>query len=136
KPGKESLLAMQGELPQPRKSFGIFLQAPWDRTYKGRLDDKMYPHDPIVPRDATAPREAAMGPATLVVARSARDLVERPRRPAPAHREASLRSAGAPAPAPHSPPASAPAAPAVAAKRPRPFAEDWSAPGTPRPPTT
>src|SRR5206468_4715350 len=94
KPGKESLLAMQGELPQPRKSFGIFLQAPWDRTYKGRLDDKMYPHDPIVPREATAPREAAMGPATLVVARSARDLVERPRRPAPAHPQASLRSAG------------------------------------------
>ena len=136
--GKEALLAMQGELPQPRKSFGIFLQAPWDRAYKGRLDDKMYPHDPIVPREATAPREAAMGPATLVVARSARDLVERPRRPAPAHPEASLRSAGVHAPAATTDTAPAPgrAAPAVAAKRPRPFAEDWSAPGTPRPPTT
>ena len=107
--GKEALLAMQGELPQPRKSFGIFLQAPWDRAYKGRLDDKMYPHDPIVPREATAPREAAMGPATLVVARSARDLVERPRRPTPAHREASLRPAGVPVPAATTDTAPAPA---------------------------
>src|SRR2546427_793593 len=64
-----------------RKVFGIPLQAPWDRAYRGRLDDKLPPNDPIVPRGVTAPREAAMGPATLVVAAAARELVEKPRRP-------------------------------------------------------
>ncbi|TMF28277.1 MAG: hypothetical protein E6I28_00830, partial [Chloroflexi bacterium] len=79
--GKETLMQLQDELPKPTKRFGILLQAPWDRAYRGRLQDKLTPHDPIVPRETTAPREAAMGPATLVVANAARDLVERPRRP-------------------------------------------------------
>src|SRR5256886_6039054 len=58
--GKDILLALQDTLPKPRKQFGILLQAPWDRAYKGRLEDKLVPHDPIVPREVTAPREAAM----------------------------------------------------------------------------
>jgi dipeptidyl aminopeptidase/acylaminoacyl peptidase len=120
--GKETLMELQDELPKPKKAFGILLQAPWDRAYRGRLQDKMYPHEPIVPRETTAPREAAMGPATLVVAERARDLVERPRRPVRAA-PAATASAGA-------------AEKTRATKRPRSFAEDWSAPGTPRPPTT
>jgi dipeptidyl aminopeptidase/acylaminoacyl peptidase len=120
--GKDNLLALQDELPKPTKQFGILLQAPWDRAYRGRLEDKLVPHDPIVPREVTAPREAAMGPETLVVATAARDLVERPRRPTPA-----TPSATATAPAQQ---------PARATKRPKSFAEDWSARGSPRPPTT
>jgi dipeptidyl aminopeptidase/acylaminoacyl peptidase len=127
--GKDNLLALQEELPKPRKKFGIFLQAPWDRAYKGRLEDKLVPHDPIVPREVTTPREAAMGPATLVVATAARDLVERPRRPA--------RRGGEP-PHPLTASSQAKSADRVArvTARPRSFAEDWSAPGTARPPTT
>jgi len=120
--GKDNLLALQDELPKPPKQFGILLQAPWDRAYKGRLEDKLVPHDPIVPREVTAPREAAMGPETLVVATAARELVERPRRPTPA-------AAGATAAGPAQPPAKA-------TKRPRSFAEDWTARSSPRPPTT
>jgi len=82
--GRDTLLFLQRELYQPTKRFGILLQAPWDREYKGRLEDKLVPHDPIVPREVTAAREAAMGPETLVVATAARELVERPRRPTPA----------------------------------------------------
>src|SRR3989441_3931601 len=122
--GKDDLLQLQNELPKPRKQFGILLQAPWDRAYRGRLDDKLTPNDPIVPREVTAPREAAMGPETLVVATTARELVERPRRPVqggglPPH---PLRDAGG----------------TLAAKsaRPRSFAEDWGAAATARPPTT
>ena len=120
--GKDNLLALQEELPKPRKQFGILLQAPWDRAYKGRLEDKLVPHDPIVPREVTAPREAAMGPETLVVASAARELVERPRRPIPA-----APSAMATAPVQQSP---------KATNRPKSFAEDWAARGSPRPPTT
>ena len=120
--GKDNLLALQEELPKPRKQFGILLQAPWDRAYKGRLEDKLVPHDPIVPREVTAPREAAMGPETLVVASEARQLVERPRRPIPA-----APSATGTAPAQQAP---------KATKRPKSFAEDWAARGSPRPPTT
>src|ERR671935_20122 len=84
--GNGRSFALQEELPKPREQFGILLQAPWDRAYKGRLEDKLAPHDPIVPRASTAPREVAMGPATLIVANTARDLVERPRRPASSER--------------------------------------------------
>ena len=79
--GKDELLRLQRELPKARKRFGILLQAPWDRGYKGRLDDQMT-HNPIVPTDTTSPREAAMGPATLIVASASRDAMARPRRPA------------------------------------------------------
>lgn len=120
--GKDNLLALQDELPKPRKQFGILLQAPWDRAYKGRLEDKLVPHDPIVPREVTAPREAAMGPETLVVATAARELVERPRRPVPATTNATTSGAAQQA--------------AKTTKRPKSFAEDWDAHGTARPPTT
>src|SRR5919204_1781338 len=133
--GKDTLLALQEELPKPRKQFGILLQAPWDRAYKGRLEDKLAPHDPIVPRESTAPREVAMGPATLVVANTARDLVERPRRPASSERvRIAGESEGARAAAPAA--QERRAAPGPTTKRPRSFAEDWAAAGSARPPTT
>jgi dipeptidyl aminopeptidase/acylaminoacyl peptidase len=126
--GKDNLLTLQDELPKPRKQFGILLQAPWDREYKGRLEDKLVPHDPIVPREVTAPREAAMGPETLVVAITARELVERPRRPVGSARASGAgESEGARGQAP---------AKERATKRPKSFAEDWDARGTARPPTT
>ena len=126
--GKDTLLALQDQLPKPRKQFGILLQAPWDRAYKGRLEDKLVPHDPIVPREVTTSREAAMGPATLVVASAARDLVEAPRRP--------IQRGGLP-PRPLAVAGDKPASPGASlSKRPRSFAEDWRARGTPRPPTT
>ena len=122
--GKDTLRSLQQELPRPKKQFGILLQAPWDRAYKGRLEDKLSPHDPVVPRETTAPREAAMGTATLVVATGARELVERPRRPTPST-------------APPPPAVLAPADQRTGQQsRPRSFAEDWGAPSTPRPPTT
>ena len=121
--GKDTLLLLQRELPRPNKQFSILLPPPWDRAYAGRLEDKMIHNDKIVPKEETAPREAAMGPATLVVAREARDLIERAKRPVPA---------GAVASAAGGPPPSAPRD----AKRPQPFAEDWKAPGTAQPPTT
>ena len=120
--GKDNLLTLQDELPKPRKQFGILLQAPWDRAYKGRLEDKLVPHDPIVPREVTASREAAMGPETLVVADAARELVERPRRPVPAGTTAAA--------------SVAPQQAAKASKRPKSFAEDWNARASARPPTT
>ncbi len=79
--GKDGLLIAQQELPKPRKRFGVLLDAPWDRGYKGRLEDKMYHNDPIVPREVTSPREAAMGPETLVVADATRGKMERAPRP-------------------------------------------------------
>ncbi|MBI2772870.1 MAG: hypothetical protein HYX56_00030 [Chloroflexi bacterium] len=79
--GKDGFLAMQSELPRPHKRFGILLDAPWDRAYKGRLEDKMYPHDPIVPREVTVGREAAMGPETLVVADVTRERLAKAPRP-------------------------------------------------------
>jgi dipeptidyl aminopeptidase/acylaminoacyl peptidase len=84
----------------------------------------MTDHDLIVPKEETAPREAAMGLNTLVVSRQARDLIERARRPLPATPAASAGNGGTPP------------APPKATKRPQPFAEDWAAPGTERPPTT
>src|SRR5437868_3003852 len=144
--GKETLMQLQAELPKPQKRFGILLQAPWDGAYRGRLQDKMVPHDPIVPREVTTAREAAMGPATLVVSTASRELVERPRKPvlsrglapAPPHspqREAS--SLPAQGPAPTSVAGAGPRTPSLSsAGRPRAFADDWNATSTPRPPTT
>ena len=79
--GKDGLLAMQQELPRPTKRFSILLDVPWDRGYKGRLEDKMSHHDPIVPREVTVAREAGMGPETLVVSEVTRDRMERAPRP-------------------------------------------------------
>jgi dipeptidyl aminopeptidase/acylaminoacyl peptidase len=139
--GKDNLLALQDELPKPPKQFGILLQAPWDRAYKGRLEDKLVAHDPIIPREVTAPREAAMGPETLVVATAARELVETPRRPVGAERARSADAReGVRGPAPAEKQGQAPAKEQGRApsknKRPKSFAEDWEAHGTARPPTT
>jgi len=71
--GKDALRALQHELPKPRKRFGILLPPPWDRLYAGRLEDKMYPHERIVPEEETAAHEVAMGPTTLVLSRTAHD---------------------------------------------------------------
>lgn len=79
--GKDILMQLQRELPKPRKSFSILLDAPWDRAYKGRLQDKMYPNKAIVPEEVTVGREAAMGPETLVVSDAAREKMERAPRP-------------------------------------------------------
>ena len=123
--GRDVLLQLQRELPKPRKQFGILLPPPWDRAYKGRLENKMYHHDVIVPKEDTAAREAAMGPATLVVASATREAGEKAKRPAPARSTVSGDGAGP-----------APAAPREQKPRPRPFAEDWRATATERPPTT
>lgn len=80
--GRDDLLALQHELPRPAKRFSILLDAPWDRGYKGRLEDKMYDHDPIVPREVTVGREAAMGRETLVAGDLTREKMERAKRPA------------------------------------------------------
>jgi len=119
--GRDTLLFLQRELPQPKKRFGILLAAPWDRAYKGRLEDQMKPNPIIVPQEQTAAREVAMGPDTLVVAQQVRARTEAAPRPA--------RGGAAPATA------SAPPA-AKASSRPRSFAEDWAAEGSPSPPTT
>jgi len=79
--GRDGLLGLQRELPRPRKRFSILLDAPWDRSYKGRLEDKMTHNDPIVPREVTVGREAAMGPETLVVSEVTRERIERAPRP-------------------------------------------------------
>lgn len=79
--GKDTLLALQRELPKPRKLFSILLDAPWDRAYKGRLEDKMTHFDPIVPREATVGREAEMGTETLVVSDTTRRKQEQAPRP-------------------------------------------------------
>jgi dipeptidyl aminopeptidase/acylaminoacyl peptidase len=123
--GKDTLLQLQRELPKPRKLFSILVPPPWDRAYLGRLEDKMAHNEKIVPREATAPREAAMGTSTLVVARQSRDLIERAKRPLPSTPQAAAGNGGG-----------APPAPPKDTKRPKPFAEDWDAPGTERPPTT
>jgi len=135
--GKDTLLQLQRDLPKPRKLFSILVPPPWDRLYKGRLEDKMTDHDPIVPREDTAPREAAMGPNTLVVSREARDLIERTKRPLPASGAASAGNGAPPSRAERAPlPPGAPPTPPNETRRPKPFAEDWGAPGTARPPTT
>jgi dipeptidyl aminopeptidase/acylaminoacyl peptidase len=124
--GRDELLTLQREMPKPRKQFGILLPPPWDRAYKGRLEDKMYHHDAIVPKEGTSAREAAMGPATLVVASATREVVERAKRPLAARGAIAGDGAGAP-----------PSAPSREQKpRPRPFAEDWRATSTEQPPTT
>lgn len=79
--GKDDLLTLQRELPRPRKRFSILLDAPWDRAYKGRLEDKMTSHEPIVPAGTTVGRAAAMGAETLVVADITRRKVESAPRP-------------------------------------------------------
>jgi len=121
--GKDNLLELQRELPRPIKQFSILVPPPWDRAYKGRLDNLMTNHDPIVPKEDTATRQAAMGPATLVVSSETRDRIERAKRPVPATTTA-IGGDGA----------GAPVLPKT--NRPRPFAEDWDAPGTESPPTT
>ena len=140
--GHDMLMQLQRELPKARKQFGILLPPPWDRAYKGRLEDKMYHHDVIVPKEDTAAREAAMGPATLVVASATRETTEKAKRPVASPGVAAGDGAGAPPRAPRpasaataAPPA-APAAPREQRPRPKPFAEDWRATSTERPPTT
>lgn len=119
--GRDTVLQLQRELPAPKKRFGIFLQAPWDRAYRGRLQDQMTAN-PLVPQEETVPREAGMGPTTLIAADIARDKIERAKRPAPS----ALRPA----------PAAAAAPTAASSGRPRNFAENWQAPATAAPPTT
>lgn len=121
--GRDALLALQRELPKPIKQFSILVPPPWDSGYRGRLEDKMTHFDPIVPRGETTTREAAMGPATLVVSRETQSLVQRAKRPVPATASAATGEA-------------APPAPPRTTGRPRSFAEDWGAAGTERPPTT
>ncbi|MEP7004082.1 MAG: alpha/beta fold hydrolase [Chloroflexota bacterium] len=119
--GRDTLQFLQRELPQPRKRFGILLQAPWDREYKGRLQDQMKSNPLIVPAEETAAREAAMGPATLVAADQVRARTEAAPRPT---RKGEPVAAETAAPV------------ARASARPRSFAEDWKAQGTVSPPTT
>src|SRR5207247_7357837 len=113
--------------PRPRRG---------DRAYKGRIEDSRYHHDVIAPKEDTAAREAAMGPATLVVASATRETLEKAKRPLPARTAVAGDGAGSPA---RSAPAAAsapPAAPREQRPRPKPFAEDWRATPTERPPTT
>src|SRR5436309_2645142 len=134
--GRDTLLQLQRELPKPRKQFGILLPPPWDRAYKGRLEDKMYHHDVIVPKEDTAVREAAMGPATLVVASATRETLEKAKRPLAARTAVAGDGAGSPAPSAPAAASAPPAAPREQRPRPKPFAEDWRATSTERPPTT
>lgn len=78
--GKDLLHQVLNEPPKPRAQFGILLPSPWDRDYRGRLQDRMTPN-PLVPTDQTAQREAAMGPTTLVVSRVTPDKQARAPRP-------------------------------------------------------
>jgi dipeptidyl aminopeptidase/acylaminoacyl peptidase len=119
--GRDTLLLLQRELHQPKKRFGILLQAPWDRAYKGRLEDQMKLNPLIVPPDETAAREAAMGPDTLIVAQQVRERTEAAPRPVRRGQPASAASA---------------APDAKATTRPRSFAEDWAAERTVAPPMT
>ena len=123
--GRDNLERMQRELPKPSKLFSILVPPPWDRAYKGRLEDKMVHNVEIVPREDTAPREAAMGQTTLIVGRQSRELIERAKRPVPATPAVAAANGGG-----------APPAPTKETKRPKPFAEDWDAIGTERPATT
>jgi dipeptidyl aminopeptidase/acylaminoacyl peptidase len=135
--GRDMLMQLQRELPRPRKQFGILLPPPWDRAYKGRLEDKMYHHDVIVPKEDTAVRAAAMGPETLVVASATREVQESAKRPAQAAAAVAGDGAGAATAPPAAPAPSGPSAPSREQKpRPKPFAEDWRATSTERPATT
>lgn len=78
--GKDLLHQALDDPRKPRTRFGILLPAPWDLSYRGRLEDKMSPN-PIVPTEQTAVREAAMGPTTLVVSRVTPDKQARAPRP-------------------------------------------------------
>ena len=124
--GKDTLLLLQQELPKPAKQFSILLPPPWDRAYLGRLEDKMVHNEKIVPTESTSTRAAAMGPATLVVSQQARDLIGRAKAPVRAAGNGDGARAGG----------AGSATPPKETKRPKPFAEDWDAPGTERPATT
>lgn len=78
--GKDLLHQLQDDPPKPRRQFGILLPSPWDRDYRGRLEDRMMPNADI-PTEQTAEREAAMGPTTLVVSRVTPDKQARAPRP-------------------------------------------------------
>jgi len=121
--GRDAVQLLQRQLPAPKKRFGIFLQAPWDRAYRGRLQDQMTPN-PLVPQEETSPREAGMGPSTLIAADTVRDKIERAKRPVAATPRTTAAAAAAAAPS------------TAKAGRPRNFAEDWQAPATASPPTT
>lgn len=78
--GKDLLHQLQDDPKKPRRQFGILLPAPWDRAYKGRLEDQMLPN-PIVPTEQPTGREAAMGPTTLVVSQTTPSKQARAPRP-------------------------------------------------------
>lgn len=78
--GKDLVLRAQEELPRQRRRFGILLDAPWHKAYRGRLENLMTPN-PIVPVEETSEREAAMGPTTLVVSQTTRNKQAQTRRP-------------------------------------------------------
>jgi len=78
--GKDLLHQLQNDPLRPRRQFGILLPSPWDREYKGRLEDQMMPNA-LIPTDQTAEREVAMGPTTLVVSRVTPDKQARAPRP-------------------------------------------------------
>jgi dipeptidyl aminopeptidase/acylaminoacyl peptidase len=122
--GKDTLLLLQQQLPKAAKQFSILLPPPWDDAYRGRLEDKMVHNEKIIPREETAAREAAMGSTTLIVSNNARDLIGRAKAPVPARPATVAGNGGGAAPPPPK------------TKRPRPFAEDWDAPGSEHPATT
>lgn len=78
--GKDLLHKLQNDPLKPRRQFGILLPSPWDRAFRGRLEDQMKPNA-LIPTDQTADREAAMGPTTLVVSRVTPDKQARAPRP-------------------------------------------------------
>lgn len=78
--GKDLLHQLQNDPLKPRRQFGILLPSPWDRGYKGRLEDQMRPNA-LIPTDETAQREVAMGPTTLVVSRVTPEKQARAPRP-------------------------------------------------------
>ena len=78
--GKDLLHQMLNDPLKPRRQFGILLPSPWDRAYRGHLEDQMKPNA-LVPTDQTTEREAAMGPTTLVVSRVTPDKQARAPRP-------------------------------------------------------
>ncbi len=78
--GKDLLYLALNEPRKRRARFGILLPSPWDRNYRGRLEDQMTPN-PDVPSEQTADREAAMGPTTLVASRVTSDKLARAPRP-------------------------------------------------------
>lgn len=65
--GKDRYTALLAELPRPEKRFGHMVDAPWDRYYRGYLQDQMV-RNPITPSAETIEQAAAHGPSTLVPA--------------------------------------------------------------------